>query len=36
MVTDFSNGDGFIHGGQLCAGNAIHPLMLEVIGRHWT
>jgi len=35
-VTDFSNGPGYIHGGQLCAGNSVHPLMLEVIRRHWT
>ncbi|MFM7193664.1 MAG: inositol monophosphatase family protein [Bacteroidota bacterium] len=34
-VTDFNDGPGFLHSGQLCAGNAVHPMMLEVIRRHW-
>ena len=34
-VTDVNDGPGFLHGGQLCAGNAIHPLMLAVIREHW-
>lgn len=34
-VTDFKGGNNFLHGGELCAGNAVHPHMLEVIKQNW-
>jgi myo-inositol-1(or 4)-monophosphatase len=34
-VTDFSGGNNFLHGGELCAGNAVHPDMLRVIQSLW-
>jgi myo-inositol-1(or 4)-monophosphatase len=35
IVTDFKGGNNFLHGGELCAGNAVHPQMLEVIQENW-
>jgi len=35
IVTDFKGGDNFLHGGELCAGNAVHPQMLQVIKENW-
>lgn len=34
-VTDFSGGDQWLHGGQLCSGNAIHGPLLEIIRSNW-
>lgn len=34
-VTDFKGGNNFLHGGELCAGNAIHPFMLKTIQEYW-
>ena len=34
-VTDFRGGEEWLHGGQLCSGNAIHGALLEVIRAHW-
>jgi myo-inositol-1(or 4)-monophosphatase len=35
IVTDFKGGNNFLHGGELCAGNAVHPHMLEIIQQNW-
>jgi myo-inositol-1(or 4)-monophosphatase len=35
VVTDFSGGQNWLHGGELCAGNAVHSAMLETIRAHW-
>ena len=35
IVTDFKGGDDFIFGGEIVAGNRIHPEILEVIQRNW-
>jgi myo-inositol-1(or 4)-monophosphatase len=36
-VTDFSNGNNFIFGGELCCSNkSIHTEMLQVIQQYWT
>ena len=35
IVTDFKGGSNFLHGGELCAGNTIHPDMLRVIQQYW-
>jgi myo-inositol-1(or 4)-monophosphatase len=34
-VTDFRGGNNFLHGGELCAGNAVHADMLKVIQELW-
>lgn len=34
-VTDFSGGSNFVFGGELCAGCAVHPQMLQLIQRLW-
>ncbi|MEQ9466786.1 MAG: inositol monophosphatase family protein [Ekhidna sp.] len=34
-VTDFRGGDDFVFGREIVAGGAIHPLLLDVIKRHW-
>ena len=34
-VTDFKGGNNFLHGGELCAGNAVHGDMLAVIQANW-
>jgi myo-inositol-1(or 4)-monophosphatase len=34
-VTDFKGGNNFLHGGELCAGNAVHPEMLTIIKDNW-
>lgn len=34
-VTDFKGGNNFLHGGELCAGNAIQNQMLEIIKSNW-
>jgi myo-inositol-1(or 4)-monophosphatase len=34
-VTDFRGGDNHIFGGELCAGNAVHPEMLTIIKNLW-
>jgi myo-inositol-1(or 4)-monophosphatase len=34
-VTDFKGGNNFLHGGELCAGNAIQAAMLSVIQQNW-
>jgi myo-inositol-1(or 4)-monophosphatase len=34
-VTDFKGGNNFLHGGELCAGNAVHAQMLETIQQNW-
>jgi myo-inositol-1(or 4)-monophosphatase len=36
IVTDFSGGNNFLFGGELCAGCAVHPRMLEVIRKEWS
>jgi myo-inositol-1(or 4)-monophosphatase len=35
LVTDFSGVQNWLHGGELCAGNAVHGAMLETIRKHW-
>jgi myo-inositol-1(or 4)-monophosphatase len=35
IVTDFNGGQNWLHGGELCAGNAIHQAMLQIIRSHW-
>jgi myo-inositol-1(or 4)-monophosphatase len=34
-VTDFSGGDNFLFGGELCAAGYVHEEMLKVIGDRW-
>ena len=34
-VTDFKGGNNFLHGGELCAGNAVHAEMLALIKDNW-
>jgi len=34
-VTDFKGGNNFLHGGELCAGNAVHAAMLKTIQEYW-
>jgi myo-inositol-1(or 4)-monophosphatase len=34
-VTDFSGGDNFLFGGELCAGGGVHAEMLKVIQEKW-
>ncbi len=34
-VTDFKGGDNFLHGGELCVGNAVHGEMLAIIQSLW-
>jgi myo-inositol-1(or 4)-monophosphatase len=34
-VTDFSGGDNFLFGGELCAAGLVHPEMLKVIKEKW-
>ncbi|MCW5910165.1 MAG: inositol monophosphatase [Cyclobacteriaceae bacterium] len=34
-VTDFSGGNNFLHGGELCAAGKIHPQMLAEIHKRW-
>lgn len=34
-VTDFTGGSNYLHGGELCAGGAVHPGMLKVIQDKW-
>jgi myo-inositol-1(or 4)-monophosphatase len=34
-VTDFSGGDNFLFGGELCAAGAVHAEMLKVIQEKW-
>jgi myo-inositol-1(or 4)-monophosphatase len=36
IVTDFSGGNNFLYGGELCAGNQnMHPEMLELVKKKW-
>ena len=36
IVTDFSGGNNFLYGGELCAGNKnMHPEMLELVKKKW-
>jgi myo-inositol-1(or 4)-monophosphatase len=35
VVTDFSGGENYLHGGQLCAGGKVHAEMLQLIQKHW-
>lgn len=35
IVTDFSGGNNFLHGGELCAAGKIHPEMLAEIRKLW-
>ena len=35
IVTDFNGRNNFLHGGELCAGNAVHSQMLQVIKENW-
>ncbi len=35
VVTDFSGGDNYLHGGELCAGGNIHAEMLKVVQDKW-
>jgi myo-inositol-1(or 4)-monophosphatase len=35
LVTDFSGGKNYLHGGQIIAGNSVHAEMLEVIRLRW-
>jgi myo-inositol-1(or 4)-monophosphatase len=35
IVTDFSGGDNFLFGGELCAGCEVHSQMLAVINSNW-
>ena len=35
IVTDFSGGNNFLFGGQLCAANRVHSEMLKVIQEKW-
>ena len=34
-VTDFSGGDNYLFGGELCAAGAVHEAMLKVIQEKW-
>lgn len=34
-VTDFKGGQNWLHGGQLCSANAIHPQLLHLINQYW-
>jgi myo-inositol-1(or 4)-monophosphatase len=34
-VTDFSGGAGWLYGGQICCGNAIHGDLLKTINLFW-
>lgn len=34
-ITDFSGGNNFLYGGELCASGNIHSEMLRVIQEHW-
>ncbi len=34
-VTDFKGGNDFLHGGEMCAGNAVHGEMLALIKANW-
>jgi myo-inositol-1(or 4)-monophosphatase len=36
IVTDFKGGNNFLHGGEMCAGNAVQGAMLEIIRENWT
>ncbi|MEL6534722.1 MAG: inositol monophosphatase family protein [Bacteroidota bacterium] len=35
IVTDFSGGDNWLHGGEIMAGNQLQPEMLAVVMEHW-
>jgi myo-inositol-1(or 4)-monophosphatase len=35
IVTDFSGGEDYLFGGQLCAGGKVHAEMLQLIQKHW-
>jgi myo-inositol-1(or 4)-monophosphatase len=35
IVTDFSGGEDYLHGGQLCAGGKVHAEMLQLIKSKW-
>ncbi len=35
IVTDFSGGNNFLFGGELCAGGGVQPRMLEIIQNEW-
>lgn len=35
IVTDFKSGQEWLHSGQLCAANMIHPQLLDVIKQFW-
>jgi myo-inositol-1(or 4)-monophosphatase len=35
VVTDFSGGENFLHGGELCAGGKVHAEMLQIIKSKW-
>lgn len=35
FVSDFQGKNNFLYGGEICAGGAIHPEMVELIKKHW-
>lgn len=35
VVTDFKGGQEWLHSGQLCSGNSVHPHLLAVINEYW-